>query len=293
MFDTSPSSFIPSSPSRPSSYIGDSRPLRSRSSATSYFALLSANEDGSNDGESFANHKPRGSTSGLTPRDMQSSWVAWFTERWHKHQLADMPDNMVQEKAPGTEQSFLNINKTLTTSEAQQLQMQKHYLPRDPEYAVVSNPATTTTASTVVSSVGTTSPLPSPSDNLLDFDVDSLDTFSELLSNFCSTLPFDATKTQAHGAAGPCGTTGLNDGDFTCLEEQHTFPLHMSDESGNTSPTSKRSREGYPGDYTNDDQAQLENITNITSKKQKTLHSWNHHPETLSPFSSNVLRPSQ
>ena len=283
---SSPSS---SSLSKASSNIGDSRPLRSRSSATSYFALLSASEDGSNEGRSFAKHKQHGNVSGLTTRGMDSSWVAWFTERWHQHQLAEMPDKMMQEQAHSSEQSFLNINKTLSPSESQQLQMQRNSLPQDPENAAVFNTATTT-ASAVASSVGGTSPLSSPLNDLLDSDIDSLGTLTELRSSFYSALPFDSTNTQANRAAEPGATAGFDDGDLTWLEEQHAFPLSIGDESGQSSPRSKRSREGYPGDYTNDGRTHRENITN---KKQKIFHSWPNRLETSSPFPSSMLRPSQ
>ena len=289
IFGTLSSSSFPSSLSKASSNIGDSTSLRSRSSATSYFALLSANEDGSNDGRSFANHRYHGHVSSLITRNIDSSCVAWFTERGHQRQLADMPDKMRQEKAHCSEQSFLDINKTLSSSETWPLQMQKNSLPQDRENAAVSNTAVTT-ASPASSSVGTTSPLPSPSNNLWDSDIDSLGTFDELLSGFCSALPFDSTNTQANGAAGPCATAGLDDGDLTWLEEQLAFPLNTSDELGKSSPASKRSREVYPGDYTNDGQPHRENITN---KKQKTLHPWTNRLDTSSPFSSIVLRPSQ
>ena len=290
MLDTLSSNSFPSSLSKASSNIGDSRPLRSRSSATSYFDLLSANEDGSIDSRPFANHKQHGNASGLTTRNMDSSWVAWFTERWHQRQLANMPDEVMQGKTHSSEQSSLNINKALSPSETQQLQMQKTGLPRDPENAVVSNITTTTTASAIPNSMEATCPLASPSNNLLDSDIDSLDTFTELLSNFCSALPFDPANTQANEAAELCATAGLDDGDLTWLEEQHAFPLSISDESGKSSPTSKRSREEYPGEYTNDVQSHLENTTN---KKQRIFHPWTNRLETSSPFPSSVLRPTQ
>ena len=255
-FGASPSIPSPSSPSKASS---------TRSSATSYFALLSANEDGSNDGRSSsANHKQNGNISGSTTRDMDSSWVAWFTERGHQCQLVDMPE-IRREKSHGSDRSFLNMNKTLSPTETQQPQMQRYSLPQDPE---TSNTATTT-ASAVSISVGTTTPLPSPLDNHWDSNIDSLDT--ELLSTFWSPLPFDPTNTQANEAAGPCATAGLDDGDFTWLDEQHAFPFHLSEESGKSSAGSKRSREEYSGDYTNDGQTHLESITN---KKQRICHPW-------------------
>ena len=258
----------PSSPSKASS---------TRSSATSYFALLSANEDGSNDGRSsFANHKQHCNISGSTTRGMDSSWVAWFTEHGHQGRFTDMPDQIMREKGHGSERSFLNINKTLSPTETQQLQMQRYSLPQDPE---ISNTATTT-ASAVSVSMGTTSPLPSPSDNLWDSNIDGLGT--DLLSTFWSALPFDPTNTQADEAAGPCATAGLDDGDFSWLEEQHAFPFNRSEESGKSSPGSKRSREEYPGDYTDHGRTQLETIAN---KKQRIYHPWTNPLEKSSPFS--------
>ena len=280
---------FPSSPSKASSNIGDSKPLRPRSSATNYFALLSANEDGHHDGRSFTNHKQHGNVSGLTTRDMDSSWVAWFTEREHQHQLADVTETLMRERARSFEQSFLNNNdKSLPPSGIQQLQLQSNSRPQGPENAVLSNTATTTSASAGFGSVGTTSPLPFSVNNFLDSDIDSLDTFSELLSGFGPALPSEPSNIQANGAAGPCDTDGFDDGDFTWLEAQHACPLSISDESGLSSPNSKRSREEYPGGYpTNDGQTLLEGIT--TSKKQKFVHPWAGRLDTSSPSSSSVL----
>ena len=222
---------------------------------------------------------------------MDSSWVAWAAERWQQRQPADTPGNIMQECAYSSEQSFLDINQTLPPSET--LQMQKYSLPRDPENVVVS-PTATTTTSVVSGSVGTTSPVPSPLNNLLDPDIDSLGTFTELLSNFYSALPFDPTSAPANTSARPCvTTTGLDDGSFTWLEEQHPFALHTSDESGQSSPTGKRGREGcYPGcEYPHDGHGHLESIAN---KKQKTFPPWNDRPETSSQtFSSGVSRSRQ
>lgn len=84
---------FPSSPSKPSSNVGDSKPLLSRSNGTSYFALLSTNEHGSTDRRSSVNYKQHGNVSGLTTRDVDfRGWVAWFTERWRQRQFAEMPD---------------------------------------------------------------------------------------------------------------------------------------------------------------------------------------------------------
>ncbi|KAL8719383.1 MAG: hypothetical protein Q9225_003613 [Loekoesia sp. 1 TL-2023] len=252
--------------------------MRSRSSATNYFTLLSASEDGSNDGRSFANHRKPSNISGLTTRDMNSSWAAWSTERWHQRQLANMPDRTLQEEAHTSEHPFHNVNKTLSPSESQQLQIQRLSLPQDPGNALISNTATTT-ASAVPSSVGTISPWPSPSNNISDSDTDGLDAFNELLSGFCSTLPFDQTNTQVNGAAAPSTTTGL-DGDFAWLDEQRAFPLDINTDSGISSPGSKRSRDDYTSDHTAEGQTHLENI----NKKPKTSHPWYECLEPPSPI---------
>ena len=280
MFDTLSSSSFPSSLYKESSIVGNSKSVRSRSSATNYFTLLSANEDGSSDGRQFANHKQHGNIPGLTTRDIDYSWVARFAE--HQHQQADMPRNMVQEKAHSSEQSFLNINKTLPPTERQRLQMRKNSLPQDPENAVVSN-ITTTTASAFSSSLGTTSPLPSPLNNLWDFDVDSLG--SDYLCNIRSPLPFDPTDTQANGAAGPCATTGLDNEDLSWLDKRHPFPLYTNDEPEKSSPTRKRRREEYPGDYADDGQTHLEDVT---KRNQRIFHPWTDRHESSSPFAFSL-----
>lgn len=270
-FATSPSSSSPSSP-----YKGSS----TRSSATSYFALLSAKEDGSNHGRSsFANHKQHGHVSGSTTHDIEPSWVTRPSERWHQGQLSDMPDQITREKSNGSERSFLNIDKILSPTETQQLQMQRYNLPQDPENAVELSTATTT-ASAVSISVGATSPLPSPLDPLWDSEIDSLGT--ELLSNLCSVLPIDPIDTQEKEAAGPCATVGLDDGDFTWLEGQHAFAFNMSGDLGELNPGGKRGYEEYPGGHTNDGQIHLESVTN---KKQKFSHPWTSRLETSSSFS--------
>lgn len=267
--DTPSSSPSPSPRSRPSSNIGDSKPFHSRSSATSYFALLSANEDGSINGRSSTNHKQHSSVSSLSRRDMYSSWAACSTERWRQRQLANMPNQMMHEKSHGSKHSFLNGNMTLLPSDTRQLPMKKHSLSPDPENAAMSR--TTTTRSAIPSSAGTISTASSPSNDFLDFDINSLDTLTGLLPDFGSTLPFDPTNAQAHGTAGPWPLAGPDDGDFTWLEEQLAFPLNLGDESGCSSPSNKRSREEYPGEYIDDGQISLEEFVN---KKQKMYHPW-------------------
>lgn len=281
---SSPSS---SSRSRASSQIGDSKHLASCSSATSYFALLSANEDGCHDGRPSANPKQNGNTSGLNMQDTDSSWVAWFNECWDQQRLPDIPDKTVQEGAPPSEQCFLDLSKTMSPSEIQQLQMQRHSLPQDSHNALVSN-TTTANSSAVRSPVGTTttSPWASPSTQFWDSDIDCLDNLTESLLNFSSTSPFDPISTPANGVAEPCATAGL-DGDFAWLGEQDAFPLNLNDELGKSSPSSKRGREAYSPDCTNDCHTHLDDIA---SKKQKTFHQWAKHFETSSQFPYGVFR---
>ncbi|KAL9595537.1 MAG: hypothetical protein Q9219_006394 [cf. Caloplaca sp. 3 TL-2023] len=268
----------------PSSDAGGNRHVRSRSSATNYFTLLSASEDGSNAGRPYTNHRRQGNSPGITARDMDSSWVAWFTERWHQRQLADTPDSTLEE-AHTSNPSFHAFSNTLSPSETQQLQMQNISLPQNLENTFTSHTAPTT-ASAVPSSVAT-SPWPSPSNDMGDSDIDSLDAFNELLTGFCSALPFDPSNQPANDYADTCRPAGINERDFTWLEEQHAFPFDMSDESAISSPASKRSRDEYTGDYTVEGQTHLENITN---KKRKVSHPWANHPEISSPFSSCMIQ---
>lgn len=266
-FDTCSSS-SPASLSSASPNIGNNKPLRPRSSATSYFALLSTNKNGSIDGRSFANNKQHGNVSGLMSRNMDSSWVAWFTERWQQGQLADACDRVIQEKAHSSDQSPLDSNKTQLSFENQRLPTQKNSIAQDPEKGAVSN-TPLTTASVISSSAGISSTWPSPSSNFLNADIDSLDAFTELLPNFDSTFPFDPTNAQANGAEGSNDMTEFDDADLVWLEEQHEFPPNISDESRIQSPSNKRGREGYHGNYTNDYQNQLIDLTN---KRQKIFH---------------------
>ena len=284
MFGTSSSNSFPSSLSEASSNIADRRPLYSHSSATSSFPFLSANEDGSRDARSFASHKQYGNVSALNTRDMDSSWVAWFTERWHQRQLTDLPDSMMPGKAYSSGPSFPNPNRALSPIETQQMQIQKNSTLQGIENAVVSNTATST-ASDVFSSAETSSPLLSSMDKFLDPDIDSMGTFTELLSDFSSTLPFDPTNTPANGFAEPCGPAELDDENLAWLEEQHVCPHDLSYESEKSSPTCKRSHEGYPRDCPPDGQTYLENIAN---KKQKTFHPWTNRLDTSSPFSQCI-----
>lgn len=223
----SPDSLLSSSPF-PSSFSKtsspSSNPMFPRSSATSYFSLLSAD-----DSRSFANRKMhQGNAFGLATQDMDSLWVACFRKRWNQHHAADVPDKAMQ--------AIHGLS-----SEGQELQ-----------------PATVTTASQSVNTMGTTSFLSSLNALLdqSDIDIDTTLTFPDL------QLPFDST-TQA--------TKGLDDGIMTCFEDQNAFPPNiLDDESGRSTPASKHSREGYPGEYANNNPTQPKNMTH---KKQKTLHS--------------------
>ena len=256
---------------QPSPYVGDSKSLRS--STTGYFALLSAGEKSSNDDATiFACRKHQGSVPSWSTRDMDSSWVAWFTGRCHQRQLPDIYHEPLQEEARNSYQSFPNVNNTP--------------LPTD----VSQDPGTiaTMTAPAVSSSEGMTSPLRSPLSSLWDMDIDSLST--EFLPDLCSASPFDLTDIQAYGAERPCATAWPDGGDFAWLEEQQALPLNLDDEPGNSGSASKRTREEYSGDYANDDQSPLKSIMN---KKQRIIHPQTSRLESSSPYSSNMSRPSQ
>lgn len=296
-----------SSTSRALSNISDSKPLQSYSSATSYFALLSANEEHLIDGRSLANHKEngnhkqQGSVSGSTRRDMDSLWVAWFTERWHQHQLADAPDQMIQAKSSNSEQFFPQSPKTPSPSGIRQRPTQKNGHAQDPENAARSK--TTSVRSVVADSVETITPWSSSPNDFLNPDTDSFDTFPELPPNFDSLMPFNPIIPPANEATGPCATAQLDDDeDFTWLGDQPAFPLNTDDESGPSSPSHKRNREEYPGGYSPVDvdvsvnvNAQTCQEERRTKKKQKTDHyhpCTHHHLRMPSPFCSSVLWPS-
>ncbi|KAL8934749.1 MAG: hypothetical protein Q9216_005753 [Gyalolechia sp. 2 TL-2023] len=284
--------------SKPPPKTGDRKHARSRSSATSYFALLSASEHGTGAGRTVASNQKHSTVPGMTTRDMDSSWVAWFTERWQQRQLVDdIPagSTLLQEQA---EQPFLDLSqKSLPHPETRQPQVQRYNLPhhqQDQEDTRGFNHTTPETSAISSNSAGTTSPLPSPSNPQLDVDIDGLDTFTELLSNFCTASPFhpipalangsssssSAGAGQGPGAGGPTTAAVLDDGsEFTWLEEQPHNPfsgMHMSDESGLSSPASKRGREEYHhGDFTVDGGGgggQHHQLDNVVNKKQKVLH---------------------
>ena len=260
--DTMSSNPLPSSLFQSSPNAGDCKLLPSRSITTSYFALLSANEHGFGDGRLCANRdRQHGNNQRLTARDVDSSWVACFAERWHQRKPADMSDETVQEKAHSPEQSFRNGKKTLLSpTETQRLKPQSNASP-GPENAVISDTVSSPSPA-VPSSQGPVNPLPSSLFNLWDFDIDSLST--EFLPDFDS---LGSTNTPANGA---CATAMPNDGNLTWLEEPHAFPFNISDESKRASSTSKRIHEEYPGDYTTEGQTGLECNAN---KRQRILYS--------------------
>ena len=262
--DTMSSNSLPSSLFQSCSNAADCKLLPSRSITTSYFALLSANEHGLGDGRLGADRdRQHGRNQRLTARDVDSSWVACFAERWHQRQPADVSDETVREKAHSPEQPVRNGKKTLLSpTETQRLKPQNNLSP-GPENAVISDTDTATSPMPDdPSSEGPVNPLPSSLFNLWDFDIDSLS--PELLPDFDS---FGSTNTPANGAY---ATAMPNDGDLTWLEEPHAFPFNKSDESKRASSTSRRIHEEYPGDYTYEGQTGLECNAN---KRQRILYS--------------------
>ncbi|KAI4184464.1 MAG: hypothetical protein L6R41_004709, partial [Letrouitia leprolyta] len=235
---------------------------RSRSSATSYFALLSAGEHGSSAGRSSLYTQKASNIPSMTTRDMDSSWVAWFTERWQQRQLVDdtiggrtFPDRTIYTSSELAVPKSQTLSHPVTRQQQQQQQQQlmqqnNHPTQQDQEDALLFNH--TTPATSEISSAGTTSPVPSPHMTNLDLDMDNLDTF---LSTFCTASSFPAvpaltnpssTSTSIQQRSSLPPSTNLDNGDFTWLEDQpqqpHTFPLPMSgggrEESGvsSTSP---------------------------------------------------------
>ena len=160
--------------------------------------------------------------------------------------------------------------------------------------SIAPNPSTATTTSTqnLPSSAAFADPLPSSSlSNFLEPDIESLGNFNELLSDFSSALPFDLALTQSDPASGLYAPTGaFDDADLTWLEEQHAHPTDTNDESGKSTPASKRSREEYPGEFIPEGLSQLDDIA---SKKQKVFHPWVNGIETSPPYSSSALKPSR
>ena len=262
--DTMSSNSLPSSLFQSSSNAGDCKLLPSPSITTSYFALLSANDHGFGDGRICANRgKQHGNNQRLTARDVDSSWVAWFAERWHQRQPADVSDEVVQENAHSPEQPFRIGKKTLSSPTETQRPKPQNNLSPGPENAVIYDTATATSSTSAVpTSEEPINPLPSSLSNIWDFDIDSIST--EFLPDLDS---FGSTNTPANEA---CATAMPNDGDLTWLEEPRAFPFNISDESKRASSTNKRIHEEYPGDYTTEGQTGLDCNAN---KKQRILYS--------------------
>ena len=239
----------------------DSHGLCTSSSATRYFALLSAHEDGYGDGRSFASHKSPAKACSPTTRDMDASWVAWFTKEWQERQPVFAPGERLEGDAhdptePPTDTAtaapaFMEDHQPLITITA--------CLQR-PENATVSNTINDTAAG-ASSSVGTADPTPPSMNNLFDCGpIDTMSSFAEILSQSGSTMPFELASTQTHGAAGPPVTVGLGEGDYIWFNAQNPFSSDVIAGTGMPSSSGKRSREVYSDEYAHDGQIHPRNV---------------------------------
>ncbi|EAW12214.1 uncharacterized protein ACLA_061760 [Aspergillus clavatus NRRL 1] len=222
-----------------SSNLSDSGRLRSRSSATSYFALLSAAD--AQDARAQHHHAHKHSGSGTGPRYMDSSWVAWFNERGQRQDMTDEPLHTTHPFHAGS-----------NTYPESSLQMQaQSYLPETttglPPSAFL-NPTTTPSA---VSSICTATPFPSPlAGGVMDTDMDALQ------RQFADYPPFPVNFTDG---VPPFDPAELDAGLLTWLDEQHAFAFSVEEPAA---CPGKRSLEGFPADVAVDH----------TGKKQKVYH---------------------
>lgn len=226
------------------------RHVRSRSSVTNYFALLSASEHGSNAGRSPAYNQKASIVPSMTTRDMDSSWVAWFTERWQQRQLVDdipgggrtFSDHTSSELPFPKNRTLPHHSQPHPESQQQNQQQQQQQIQRhnnqDQDDSLLFNHHNTP-PTTAISSARTTSPVPTN----LDLDIENLDTF---LSNFCTGSSFPPVPALTHNSSSastsnnsnsiphqPSTTNLVDDGAFTWLEDaqqpQHPFnPLPMT-----------------------------------------------------------------
>ncbi|KAH1976460.1 hypothetical protein KXV64_006642 [Aspergillus fumigatus] len=235
-----------SSPSLPmaSSNLNYSSRVHSRSSATSYFALMSAAKDGHQHQyqreEDRKQHYYNGSGT-PTRRHMDSSWVAWLNE--HGHQRCQ--GGRCPSETPG------------------QLQQPQTCLPDSivmPSSFLDTPPFTTNTPPSMISSSATE--LPSPLAPLTDAEIDAM---SQQFPDFADRFP--AEFSDATTAMGPFDPAELDAGLLTWLDEQHSFAFHQGEDVA-VSP-SKRSLtlETYPREMSADGTRREGGI-----KKQKVYH---------------------
>ncbi|RHZ52821.1 uncharacterized protein CDV56_101647 [Aspergillus thermomutatus] len=222
------------------SNLNESGRVRSRSSATSYFALLSAAADAHQHQHQHQHQRQDGrkqhySGSGTpTARHMDSSWVAWLNEHGHQRQGGPVGQSQTQTSLPDStvlSGSFLNTSAF-----------------------------TTPTPPSMVSSAAT--PFPSPLAPLTDADLDAL---SQQFPDFPDGFPLgfaDATTEM-----GPFDPAELDAGLLTWLDEQHAFAFHLSEDVPVSPSKRGLSLDGYPGELSAEGTAWEGGI-----KKQKVYH---------------------
>lgn len=247
--------------------IKDAGHLRSRSSATSYFALLSAAEDANRDGRSHPNQKQHHGRP--SSRHMDSLWASWYN--CNQRPSTNLSDDMILETPSSSTQPFVNFNHSRAPSETPSLQMSENTIGT----TTASSTSSTNPPSTISTSVRATSPLQSSPVAFLDANIDGLNTFPE----FSSTFPFDLNDSTTNATFDPAE---LDAGLLTWLDQQPPLPFGPNDETNTSSPTSKRGLETYPQDSA---KAGTISLDHETAKKQKIFHSWTEGVETSLPFS--------
>ena len=286
-YDTVSSSSSSSSSSKASSTTGGGKYVRSCSSATSYFATLSANESQYKGGASSPIQSHHSNVSGLMRPDLDTSWVTYSQKHRHTLRLVDTPDRSTQAGSHDLERQTLYAPRTLTPVEDHQHYMTISLPQQQPAITSTPNPGTTT-SSAVSSSVGTTSPMPFSLGNIVEPDVESLNTLSDLLPNMDSAWPFDLSNLLPETAAEPYATVGFDGGDLTWLEQQPAFPLSIDESSAISSP-SKRDHEEYSGDLSSIEHPRAEESA---QKKRKVSQPWSSPPRMSSLKSTDFAAQS-
>ncbi|GFF49075.1 hypothetical protein IFM51744_06990 [Aspergillus udagawae] len=215
------------------SNLGDSGRVRSRSSATSYFALLSAAADAHQRQDGRKQHYSGSGTS--TAGHMDSSWVAWLNERSLQLQGGGpVGDPMQSMPCTGHYASKPPVQSPCCFPDSTAM-------PSSPFHI---SAFTTPTPPSMDS--GAETPFPSPLAPLTDADLDAL---SQQFPDFPDTPDgFPVCFTDSVAETDPFDPAELGAGLLTWLDEQHAFAFDL----GEDAPVSPSKRglnlEGYPAE---------------------------------------------
>ncbi|EAW25554.1 uncharacterized protein NFIA_043730 [Aspergillus fischeri NRRL 181] len=234
--------------------------VRSRSSATSYFALLSAAEDGHQHQREDGPKQHYNGSGTPTRRHMDSSWVAWLNERGHQRRQGGLVGDSTQ--SANSTGKYSSDQSRSPSETPVQLQPQT-CLPDStvvPSSFLNTSAFTTNTVPSMISSAATE--FPSPLEPLPDAEIDVLSQqFPDFADRFPAGFP-DATV-----AMGPFDPAELDAGLLTWLDEQHAFAFNLG-EDGPVSPSKRGlTLEAYPREMSAEGMRREGGI-----KKQKLYH---------------------